>query len=114
MGDDDPFGDPRRFMIVDEIVFLAACFALSVLTKLDTRSSRFPLRFGEASSSKGPTSVCSGELCVMCVIEEPLAGDSLADDEGEDDAVDCLGEDDDSDPPGGCNEFCCLYGGYVF
>lgn len=59
MGEDDPLGDPILFMMVDDIVFLAACLALSVLTKLDTKSSRFPLRVGEASSSKGVTSdVC--------------------------------------------------------
>lgn len=56
-GEDEPFGEPSLLIIVEEIVLRAACFARSVLTKLETRSSRFPLRFGEASSSKGPTSV---------------------------------------------------------
>jgi len=102
MGEDDPFGEPILFMMVEEIVFLAACFCLSVLTKLDTKSSRFPLRFGEASSSRGVTSdpCWTDEGCVMCVMEEPLAGDSLAEDDGEEDAVDCLGDEDDSDPGG--------------
>lgn len=63
-GEDDPLGDPpNRRLIVDEIVFLAACFARSVLTKLDTRSSRFPFKLGEASNSKGPTS--GAALCEM-------------------------------------------------
>ena len=56
-GEDEPLGEPSRLMSVEDIVFLAACFALSVLTKLDTRSSKLPLRLGEASSSRGPTSV---------------------------------------------------------
>ena len=64
-GDEDPLGDPSRRRIVDEIVFLAACLARSVLTKLDTRSSRFPFRFGEASSSRGPTSGAALGLCEM-------------------------------------------------
>ena len=38
--------------IVSEIVCLAACLALSVDTKLLTRSFRFPLTSGEASSSR--------------------------------------------------------------
>jgi len=64
-GEDDPLGDPSRRRIVDEIVFLAACFARSVLTKLDTRSSRFPFRFGEASNSRGVTSGAALGLCEM-------------------------------------------------
>lgn len=79
-------GEPSRRIIVDEIVFLAACLARSVLTKLVTSSSKLPLRFGEASNSKGPTSVddgvCGGEV-VMWVMLEPLAGDSLLDDGGD-------------------------------
>jgi hypothetical protein len=35
--------------------------ARSVLTKLVTSSSRLPLRVGEASSSRGPTSVWTGD-----------------------------------------------------
>jgi len=95
-GDDDPFGDPNLLIIVDDIVFLAACFALSVLTKLVTNSSRLPFRFGDASSSSGPTSVVSEDGCVMCVMEEPLAGDSLVEDVGEDTVL-CLGDEDESD-----------------
>jgi len=81
-------GEPSRRMIVDEIVFLAACLARSVLTKLVTSSSKFPLRLGEASSSRGPTSVAmddgvSGGEVVMWVMLDPLAGDSLLDDGGD-------------------------------
>ena len=47
---------PSRRIIVDEMVFRAACLARSVLTKLVTSSSRLPLRFGEANNSRGPTS----------------------------------------------------------
>ncbi len=38
-------------VMVDEMVALAACFALSVDTKLFTRSFRLPLTSGEARSS---------------------------------------------------------------
>ena len=65
-------GEPILLMSVEEIVFLAACLARSVLTKLLTRSSKFPFRFGEARSSSGPAA--SGLICVR---EEPRAGDSL-------------------------------------
>lgn len=66
MGEDDPLGEPIRFMMVEEMVFRAACLARSVLTKLDTKSSRFPLRLGEARSSKGVTSGAGTEDgCVM-------------------------------------------------
>jgi hypothetical protein len=88
-GDDVPLGlgDPSLRIILDDIVFLAACLALSVLTKLVTSSSRLPLRLGEASSSRGPTSVltcdCAGGEDVICVILGPLAGDSLDEDGGE-------------------------------
>ena len=54
-------GEPKRRMIVEEIVLRAACLARSVLTKLVTSSSRLPLRLGEASSSSGPTSVAGGD-----------------------------------------------------
>ena len=75
-------GEPSRRIIVDEIVFLAACLARSVLTKLVTSSSKFPLRLGEASNSRGPTSVamedgvCGGEV-VMWVMLEPAITRSL-------------------------------------
>ena len=71
-GEEDPLGEPNLRRIVEEIVFLAACLARSVLTKLDTRSSRFPFRLGEASSSKGePTSAALLGLCEMWVMEDP-------------------------------------------
>ena len=54
-GEDPLVGDPILRISVLEMVFLAACLARSVLTKLETRSSRLPLRLGEASSSSGPT-----------------------------------------------------------
>lgn len=82
-GEEEPFGEPSLLNSVEEIVFLAACLARSVLTKLDTRSSRLPLRFGEASSSRGPTSVVGGEGCVIWVIEDPRWGDSLVEEDGE-------------------------------
>ena len=86
-GEEEPLGEPSLLISVEEIVFLAACLALSVLTKLDTRSSRFPLRLGEARSSRGPTSV------LICVREDPLAGDSLLEEVGEDtELLLCLGE----------------------
>ena len=68
-------GDPILLRSVEEIVFLAACLARSVLTKLLTRSSKLPLRFGEARSSRGPVSV------PICVREDPRAGESLLEDE---------------------------------
>ena len=74
-GEAEPLGDPIRLKRVEEIVFLAACLARSVLTKLLTRSSKFPLRFGDARSSRGPASV------LICVREEPRAGDSLLEEE---------------------------------
>lgn len=95
-GDAEPLGDPNLRIIVDDIVFLAACFALSVLTKLVTSSSRLPFRLGDASSSSGPTSVFSEDGCVMWVMDDPLAGDSLVEDVGEDTVL-CLGDDDESD-----------------
>jgi hypothetical protein len=49
----DPFLRLIWLVIVLEIVCLAACFALSVETKLLTRSLRLPLTSGEANSSKG-------------------------------------------------------------
>ena len=70
-GDADPLlllfvlGLPSRRIIVDEIVLRAACFARSVLTKLVTNSSRLPLKFGEASSSSGTTSVVKPPLVVL-------------------------------------------------
>lgn len=64
-GDAEPLGDPNLRFIVDDIVFLAACLALSVLTKLVTNSSRLPFRFGDASNSSGPTSVVSEDGCVI-------------------------------------------------
>jgi len=68
-------------MRVEDMVFRAACLARSVFTKLDTRSSRLPLRLGEAKSSRGPPLTSP----VMWVREEPRAGDSrLLEDEGED------------------------------
>ena len=88
-GEAEPFGElvPILRIIVEEMVFLAACLALSVLTKLVTSSSRLPLRVGEARSSRGPTSLlgdCCWALPEMCVIEEPpLAGDSRVEEEGE-------------------------------
>ena len=48
-------GDSDRRWIVDKIVFLDACFARSMITKLDTTFSRFPFRFAEASN-RGSTS----------------------------------------------------------
>jgi len=95
-GDADPLGEPSLRIIVEDIVFLAACFALSVLTKLVTNSSRFPFRLGDASSSSGPTSVLSEDGCVMWVMDEPRAGDSLVEDVGEDTVL-CLGDEDESD-----------------
>jgi len=81
-GDADPFGEPNLRIIVEDIVFLAACLALSVLTKLVTNSSRFPVRLGEARSSRGPTSVLEdGDICV---IEDPFEGDSRVEEVGED------------------------------
>lgn len=77
-GDAEPLGEPSLRINVDDIVFRAACFCLSVFTKLDTRSSRFPFRFGEARSSRGPTSE------VMWVREEPRAGDSRVLEVGDD------------------------------
>ena len=76
-------------MSVEEIVFLAACLARSVLTKLLTRSSKLPLRFGEARSSRGPAA-----SVLICVREEPRAGDSLLEEEvGEEtELVLCRGE----------------------
>ena len=86
-GEEEPLGEPSLLISVEDIVFLAACLARSVLTKLDTRSSRLPLRLGEASSSKGPTSV------LICVREDPLAGDSLLEEVGEEtELLLCLGE----------------------
>jgi hypothetical protein len=86
-GEAVPLGleDPSLRIIVEEIVFLAACLARSVLTKLVTSSSRLPLRFGEASNSRGPTSVLTDDCGeeVMCVMLDPLAGDSLDDGGGE-------------------------------
>ena len=76
-------GEPILLKSVEEIVFLAACLARSVLTKLLTRSSKFPLRFGEARSSRGPP---ASEL--ICVREEPRAGESLLEEE----LVLCRGE----------------------
>ena len=68
-------------------MFLAACLARSVLTKLLTRSSKFPFRLGEARSSRGPASV------LICVREEPRAGDSLLEEVGEEtELVLCRGE----------------------
>ena len=90
-GEDDPLGDPNLRIIVEEIVFLAACLARSVLTKLVTSSSRFPLRLGEARSSRGPTSV--GEDGDMWVIEDPLDGDSRVDEVG-DETEELCGEDE--------------------
>lgn len=85
-------GEPSRLISVEDIVFLAACLALSVLTKLDTRSSKLPFRLGEASSSRGPTSV------LICVREDPRAGDSLLDEVGEEtELVLCLGEAEESE-----------------
>jgi len=59
-GEEDPLGEPSLRRMVEDIVFLAACLARSVLTKLETRSSRFPLRFGEARSSSGLVSGVTG------------------------------------------------------
>lgn len=60
--------DPEPFLrivaIVSEMVCLAACFALSVETKLLTRSLRFPFTSGEASSSRGSTLSPVGVLLV--------------------------------------------------
>jgi hypothetical protein len=86
-------GEPSLLIMVEEIVFLAACLARSVLTKEDTRSSRFPLRLGEAKSSRGPASVWTEEGWEMCVMDDPLAGDSLVEEVGEE-TVECLGEDE--------------------
>lgn len=81
-GEEEPLGEPSLRRMVEEMVFLAACLARSVLTKLDTRSSRFPLRLGEARSSRG-TSAGAWEIWVM---EEPRWGDSLVEEEGEETA----------------------------
>jgi len=75
-GEADPLGDPSLRISVEDIVFLAACFARSVLTKLDTKSSRLPFKLGDARSSKGPT--------LIWVTEEPRAGDSRVEDVGDD------------------------------
>ena len=48
-----PFPFLRMVAIVSEMVWRAACLALSVDTKLLTRSLRLPLTSGEASSSSG-------------------------------------------------------------
>jgi hypothetical protein len=74
MGEDDPLGEPIRFMMVEEIVLRAACLARSVLTKLDTKSSRFPLRSGEARSSKGVTSGAGTDLPRSFSPTQPHAG----------------------------------------
>lgn len=95
-GEDEPFGEPILLIIVEEIVLRAACLALSVFTKFETKSSKFPFKFGEARSSRGPTSVVSDGPCDICVIDDPLEGDSLVDEPGEE-IVDCLG-DEESDP----------------
>ena len=90
-------GEPILLMSVEEMVFLAACLARSVLTKLLTRSSKFPLRFGEARSSRGPASV------LICVSEEPRAGESLLEEEvGEDTELVllCRGEETEEKPGG--------------
>ena len=81
-GEADPLGDPSLRISVEDIVFLAACLARSVLTKLDTRSSRLPFKPGDARSSRGPTSV------LMWVTEDPRAGDSRVEDVGEDTELD--------------------------
>ena len=91
-GEEEPL-DSSLLRIVEEMVLRAACFARSVFTKLETRSSRFPLRFGDASSSSGLALAGSWEMWVM---EEPLWGESLLEDEGEE-TVDCLGELEESD-----------------
>jgi len=91
VGEGDLTGDPAELvagdtslrMMVEEMVFLAACLARSVLTKLVTSSSRFPLRLGEASSSRGPTSVFTLDCGEMWVMDGPLAGLSRVDEVGE-------------------------------
>lgn len=82
-GEDEPLGDPSLRRIVEDIVFLAACLARSVLTKLETRSSRFPLRLGDARSSRGLASGVTGPW-EMWVMEDPLCGDPRVEEEGED------------------------------
>ena len=64
-------GEPSLLISVLEMVFLAACLALSWLTNPDTRSSRLPLRLGLARSSRGVT-------------DDPRAGDSRVEEVGED------------------------------
>ncbi len=54
----DPLPPPPFLLMVamvSAIVCLAACFARSLETKVDTRSFRLPFTSGEASSSSGST-----------------------------------------------------------
>ena len=79
-----PESGPSLRISVEEIVLRAACLARSVLTKLLTKSSRFPLRPGEASSSSGAAESLSR------VTELPRAGDSRVEEVGEETEEDSL------------------------
>ena len=81
-GEEDPLGEPILRRMDEDMVFLAACLARSVLTKLETRSSRLPLRLGDARSSRGSIDSVLG-LAEMWVMLEPRWGDSRVEEEGE-------------------------------